>query len=231
MSVRAICLFAISIAAANAQQINAVLNTASGTPDVSPGTLVSIYGSGLPFAGLDGEVTVNGIAMPLFSANSSQINTQIPYDVKPGAATVKIEHDGASVTYDFVLFDSSPGIFKDSNGYALAKNADGSQSGPGKPAAPGSTVFVYMTGIGPVGHSGPLGEVTPSWPLVTAIAPVGASVGGKHARVTFLGLAPGGMGLAQVNLVVPNLPDGDYPISIVIGDHQSNSALLSVGLK
>jgi uncharacterized protein (TIGR03437 family) len=231
MTAKAICLIAIFTAPAIAQQINAVLNTASGTPDVSPGALVSIFGSGFPDAVLDGAVTVNGIGMPMYSVTASQINTQIPFDVRPGAATVKIERDGASVTYNFVLFDASPGIFKDPSGFALARNADGSTNGPTKPAAPGSTIFVYLTGIGPVNHPSTIGEITPNWPIVAAVQPAGASIGGKRARAAFLGLTPGGFGMAQVNIVVPPLPDGNYPVSIVIGQHQSNSALISVGLK
>jgi uncharacterized protein (TIGR03437 family) len=57
---------------------------------------------------------------------------------------------------------------------------------------------------------------------------VGASIGGKPARVAFLGLTPGSIGLAQANLIVPKLDGGDYPVTVVIGNRQSNSPVISV---
>jgi hypothetical protein len=46
--------------------------------------------------------------------------------------------------------------------------------------------------------------------------------------VTFLGLTPGFVGLAQANITVPNLPSGDYPLILNISGVQSTSALISV---
>jgi len=37
------------------------------------------------------------------------------------------------------------------------------------------------------------------------------------------------VGACQVNVSVPDLPPGDYPVTIQIGDAVSNAPLLSVG--
>ena len=44
----------------------------------------------------------------------------------------------------------------------------------------------------------------------------------------FLGLAPGFVGLAQANILLPNLPAGDYPLVIVVGGAMSTSAVISI---
>ena len=57
---------------------------------------------------------------------------------------------------------------------------------------------------------------------------VTATIGGQAARVIFAGLAPGYAGLYQVNVLVPQLAAGAYPIQISAGGVLSNSAIVSV---
>jgi adhesin/invasin len=57
---------------------------------------------------------------------------------------------------------------------------------------------------------------------------VTATVGGQPATVQFAGLAPGYAGLYQVNLMVPALSPGDYPLQIAVDGQQSNAATVSV---
>jgi len=47
--------------------------------------------------------------------------------------------------------------------------------------------------------------------------------------VSFAGLAPGFVGLWQVNVVVPaGLTQGDYPLTVTVGGQTSNGANVSV---
>jgi uncharacterized protein (TIGR03437 family) len=48
-------------------------------------------------------------------------------------------------------------------------------------------------------------------------------------QVLFAGMAPGFVGLVQVNFQVPDLPAGDYPIQVSIGSAQSNAPAMTVG--
>jgi adhesin/invasin len=64
--------------------------------------------------------------------------------------------------------------------------------------------------------------------LSKVTAGVTATVGGQPATVLFAGLAPGYAGLYQVNLVVPQLAPGDYPLQISAGGVASNTATISV---
>ena len=64
-------------------------------------------------------------------------------------------------------------------------------------------MILYMTGEGPVSPPVPDGVPAPSSPLSTITTPVQVTIGGKPAQVTYQGLAPGLVGSAQLNVIVP----------------------------
>ena len=112
---------------------------------------------------------------------------------------------------------------------ALVQNQDGSINGPGHPATPGSIVAAYLTGQGPLDLPVPSGSAAPPDPLIGAAAQVTAMLGGQNAEVTFAGMTPGLVGVFQVNLRIPALAPGDYPLAVSVGLAMSNAALISVG--
>jgi adhesin/invasin len=72
------------------------------------------------------------------------------------------------------------------------------------------------------------GAAAPLDSVSTATASVTATVGGQPATVIFAGLAPGFAGLYQVNLIVPQLAPGSYPVQIAAGSVTSNQATITV---
>jgi uncharacterized protein (TIGR03437 family) len=64
--------------------------------------------------------------------------------------------------------------------------------------------------------------------LSRAALPHSATIGGAEVQVLFLGLTPGFVGLAQANLVVPELPPGDYRLVIVVNGVASNGPILTI---
>ena len=61
------------------------------------------------------------------------------------------------------------------------------------------------------------------------MATANVTIGGVNAMVSFSGLAPGFVGLYQVNAVVPTgLASGNQAVVITVGDSKSNSALLPI---
>ena len=62
-----------------------------------------------------------------------------------------------------------------------------------------------------------------------ATASHGATIGSAAATVSFAGLAPGWVGLVQVNIVVPpGLATGTYPLTVTIDGQTSNAGNISV---
>lgn len=71
------------------------------------------------------------------------------------------------------------------------------------PASAGDALEIYCTGLGPVSPSVIAGTPASSTTLSYTGNTVTATVGGKNAQVLFAGLAPGYVGLYQVNVTVP----------------------------
>jgi len=219
--------------------VNAASNIAGRTP---AGSLFTIYGSNLtskaaqastvplPTTLLTTKVTVNGEAAPLFFADQNQINAQMPEDIQPGVATIVVTN-GASVSNAVAVnvpAVGSPGIFVYGQNRAVAVNPDVTVNSTASPAKVGDTLIAYFTGGGPVKGS----NLVSGAPTPGALYPVtgtnGATLSGKDAPVSYMGLTPGSIGLYQVNFQVPTLAKGDHPLVITIAGQTSNNPLVAV---
>ena len=220
----------------------AAANAASGdTKAAAPGSLVSIYGSGLaqstataasfplPETLAGASVSINGSLAPLLYASPTQLNVQVPFEAAAGAGTIGVSVNGIGVgTAALTVQAAAPGIFTLGQGRAAVRNQDNSVNSASQPASVGSIVTAYVTGLGAVDNAVATGAATPGSPFANATAAVSATVGGMAAAVSFAGLAPGYAGLYQVNLMVPALAAGDYALQITAGGTASNMATISV---
>jgi uncharacterized protein (TIGR03437 family) len=110
----------------------------------------------------------------------------------------------------------------------VVQNVDKSTNSPTQAAASGSVIVVYITGIGPTDNPVLDGAAAPGSPPAKFKGTSSATIGDVDAPVQFMGMTPGSVGLAQANLVVPDLPTGTYPMWISLNNVQSVSALVSV---
>ena len=223
----------------------AVANAAGVSGGTPPGSLFSIYGTGLatgtaqpqsapyPISLGGASVTVNGEAAPLSYASPTQINAQMPLDITGGIATVVVKVGSASsnAVAATVPATAVPGIFISGANRAIAQNYPSYiQNSPSTPAPAGSVVIVYFTGGGPVegGNVLQTGHVAPAQAFQVT-EPVSATIAGATATVDYAGLTPGFIGLYQANIVVPKVAAGDQKLIITIGGTATPFALLSVG--
>jgi uncharacterized protein (TIGR03437 family) len=222
--------------------VAAVTNAASySTSAISPGALISLFGSGLapatattpggplPLSLADVAVAINGVPAPVLYVSAHQINAQVPYDIPPGPATVVVRVTGVlSPAFTITVQPAAPGIFTHAQGQAAVLNADGSVNTPANPAAVGTIVSLFFTGQGPVAQPVDDGAAPAVGTTVSATLPASATIGGVSADVRYAGLAPLYPGLAQMNLQIPTLASGTYPVVVKIGDAASNAAQLTV---
>jgi adhesin/invasin len=110
----------------------------------------------------------------------------------------------------------------------VAFNPDGSLNASGNGAKPSDVMVAYLMGSGPLDNPIATGAPASSSPLSRETLPTSVSVGGSSATVQFAGMAPGYVGLMQVNFVMPNLASGDYPMQVSIGTAASNQPLVTV---
>jgi len=220
---------------------NGVVNAASFAAQVSPGALATVFGSNfalrnasanapLPLSLGGVSVSVNGQSAPLLYVTPTQVNFQVPWETALGPATVTVNvNGGASNSITVSVLGASPGLFSTSSGHAVVQNSDFTLNDSSNPAKAGSTIIAYLSGSGPVSPAVADGAATPLDPLVSATSQSSATIGSSPAHVAFAGLAPGFVGLVQVNIVVPSdLATGDYQLAITIGNETSNAAIVAV---
>ena len=220
----------------------ALSNAASGAlSSLAPGALVAVYGTGLAASTVSAAslplpttlggavVNVGGIAAPILYASPTQINTQVPFQVPAGSSTVNVTVNGAVVGSTSVTVSAiAPGLFLLQQGAAAVVNQNGSVNSQSSPAAAGSTVAAFLTGLGAVNPSVATGAAAPASPLSVVSATVTATIGNVAAPVQFAGLAPGFAGLYQVNIQVPQMAAGQYMLQVSAGGALSNSASIYI---
>jgi uncharacterized protein (TIGR03437 family) len=225
-----------------------IVNGASFTAPVSPGSIISIFGTNLaaPNAGsivasgglpmptsLAGvSVEVNGTPVPLYVVTPGQINAQLPYDTAAGTAALVVATDsGRSAPAAFTVSSAAPGIFVyPGSTRAIAANQDGGLNSSDNPESRGRVIVCYVTGLGAVDPPVPTGRSAPLDVLSRATAQVSATIGGAPAPVDFAGLAPGFVGLGQINVTVPNeaAPGTAIPLIVEIAGQRSPPATISI---
>jgi uncharacterized protein (TIGR03437 family) len=172
----------------------------------------------------DVSVTVNNKPAAVYYISPTQINVQAPADDAVGAVAVKVNTARGATSTTATLQRFAPGFFKfdvRDRRYIAALHVDGAAVGSpdlfdgaaSRPAAPGQVISLYGTGFGATSPAVPAAEVV-TVPAVLA-EPVIVRFGGVPAEVQWAGLS--GTGLYQLNVVVPDLPEGDVEVVAEIG--------------
>jgi uncharacterized protein (TIGR03437 family) len=243
--------------AATTARLDCVVNAATYAPGVvSPGMIVTIFGSGLgPATGVGGtvendrvittaggvRVLFDGIPAPILYVRQDQINAIVPFSVKgfvhPGlpaglSTNVAVEHQGTEVARSTLLLrPTNPGIFRlGATEQAVILNEDNTVNTPDNPAARGSVITLWITGFGEYDTSFADGTVPAQ--ISSLRGPVSLTVQNQTAELLYAGAAGGLVaGAAQLNARIPALAPASLrvPLTVTIGsDVLRNGAFISV---
>jgi hypothetical protein len=69
---------------------NSTLNASNFTPDLSPGVLFSVFGSGMAGPRMKTSVQIAGLDTPVIAQTSFQVNGQIPPDLLPETYNISL---------------------------------------------------------------------------------------------------------------------------------------------
>jgi uncharacterized protein (TIGR03437 family) len=227
---------------------NGVFNGASNLfgSNIGPGAWVTIQGVNLApttrtwrnsdFVGdalptqLDGvSARINGKPAYVYYISPTQLNVLAPSDTATSAVSVVVEtSQGTSDAVSVWEKDTSPALFLFDAGdrkYPAAVFADGAYVGmpslyPSlqmRAAKPGDTILLFATGLGDTNPATTVGQMI-SQPAPMRTKP-SVRIGGVSASVPYAGLV--GPGLYQINVVVPNVPDGDQPLWLDVSSYSS----------
>jgi uncharacterized protein (TIGR03437 family) len=206
--------FDATSAPSNPPQIAHIVNAASGLPAaLAPDEIVSIFGLGVG-SSVDPNATtllINGFRAPLLYTSAGQVNAIIPIETATsGIAKVNVTVAGVtSPEWAVPLAPAAPAVFTldgTGTGPAAVLNQDSSVNSDSNPAARGSVIQIFATGI------------------PTANLPVKVAIGGFDAPIQYQGPAPGLVsGVQQINAIMPSEvpPVNGVPLVIAFGDGTS----------
>lgn len=230
--------------------ITGVANDASGAPAIESGSWVSIYGTGLAattrqwqasdFTGnnlpttLDGvSVLIDGKKAAISYVSPGQLNVQAPTDTATGPVPVQVTNSLGTVAGTATLQAYSPAFFTFQAKYAAAvHNSDGVYVAPAgsfgsaatsRPAQPGETLQIYATGLGPTTPAVPAGQLVAKAAPLSDLTQLRVTIGGVAATVQFAGIVAAGE--YQINVMVPQVPNGDQPILATIAGVSSQTGV------
>ena len=221
---------------------------------IAPGSIISLFGRNLTtgnhFAdrvplprSLGGiRVMIGNFEAPLFFAGPGQVNAQVPPELAVDRQVqVVVEADGVpSSPEPLQTAANRPGIFTlgppfGDQGAILIANTNRlamteTPNVPSEPVQVGGFISIFCTGLGATEPAVASGDPAPSSPLATVKTPVTVTIGGQPATVSFAGLAPGFVGVYQVNAQVPTgvTPGDAVPVALTQGGFQSNTATIAV---
>jgi uncharacterized protein (TIGR03437 family) len=214
--------------------INSVVSAADGKSAAAPGGLITVFGSNLsptnqatsqipvPTALANSCITVNGQPIPLIFVSPNQVNAQMPFQAV-GAETVVVHTPGGtSDNFNLTVQPNSPAVFlsgvagPQNNLPTIIRSANGLLATDSNPIHPGDSLVIYLTGLGQTNPAGTTGFPAPGSPLSNALTTTAVSLGGMNLPVIFAGLAPGEVGVYQINVSVPGgTPTGlSMPLTI-----------------
>ena len=229
--------------------VNAVLNSATYKPAISPGAAVSIFGTNIGSPALaakfdefgvyptsfgNSSVTFNGIAAPLTYVSKTQINSIVPHELagQSSARVVVRHHTQESAEFGAPLQETAPGIFttsQDGNGQGAILQTPRVFGAPvtvnsaSNPAEKGGAIVLFATGAGLWNQDVRAGQILfapQARPMILPKAEVSVKVGGLPARILYAGGAPGTAGLVQVNAIVPDeVTSGIQVVELIVGQN------------
>ena len=233
------------VPAVSAGNIVSAATTVAGP--MAPNSWVTVYGTnlsvttrgwsesdfsngGIPFS-LDGvSVILTGAPRLAYVGyvSPTQVNFLLPSDTNPATVQVQVRNPaGMSSQLPITVQANAPQLFTVDGKYVSAAHLNGSLVGKAGPAAPGETVALYGTGLGPTNPGLITGQL-PTQPASLAGTPQ-VTIGGAAANVVSAGVVPGSAGLYRIDVQVPGTAaDGDQPVVVQLGGVSSASTLITV---
>ena len=232
--------------------LSAAVSGASFAADspLAPGSIISLFGQnlangsapagsvplGTTLAGA--TVVMAGNSLPLFYGSNGQINALVSAGINTNTSQqILVQRDNTlSIPISVDVAPAEPGVF----GYpaqgeppqqgAIVNAVTYAVADPATPVTAGDVIAIFCTGLGAVDQTIPDGVAAPGAPFANTLATPAVTIGAQSATVTFSGLAPGFVGLYQIDAGVPGgiTPGSQVPVVVTVGGQASPPVTIAV---
>jgi uncharacterized protein (TIGR03437 family) len=167
------------------------------------------------------SISLFGHDLAILNASPSTIELEVPYDIPNGTgwpdAVLKQQSDGpfeSAMLWNLPIQVSAfaPAWFSVGRDVAALHQDFSGPITPDNPAHPGEILHAYGSGFGPVMPEPLLGQPASANPLSRTTTPLACGLVGDNstlfvsANIRFAGLAPGWLGLYQLDILLPGSP-------------------------
>jgi len=224
--------------------ITSVVNAGNFGADVAPGGLISVFGTNLspvnmasseiplPTALANSCLSVNGQPVPILFVSPDQVNAQLPTQAVGDVTLILRTPGGISNNFNLVIEPNAPAVLTatvgaETNIPTVVRNDDHELVTPSHPIhrQSGSALVIYLTGLGQTSPAVPNGQPSPSNPLSLSLVEPTVTLGGVDLPVLYAGLAPGLVGVDQINVSVPfDVPEG-FAVPLVITEGSVSTSI------
>lgn len=174
----------------------------------------SAVASGFPLPTTLGDlqVLVNGSPVPIYQVSNTRVDFQTSWGTPyPGTADVQLVRNSTREVLaagTFAVNVADPGLFTASangSGQLAVLNQDGSVNSPTNPAARGSVISLFGTGLGPISNPPPDGMPATGLAPAAGLPIVATNPGGSvdASNISYFGLVNWFPGVFQMNLTIP----------------------------
>lgn len=166
---------------------------------IAPGMILTLFGQRMGATGT--RVFLNGWEAPVLYNSPNQLNIQAPWELETnGPVDFEVQASGGNSRFFRLnrVDRAAPEIFP------VLLNQDGTPNSPENPAALGSVMSLWATGLGNTNPPASTGEIFPLEPRPLATTLQLRAVPSPLLEVLYAGAAPGFIsGLNQINFRLP----------------------------
>jgi len=224
--------------------IGRIVNAADLTSNLAAGSLISVFGSNLnpvnmatqevPLPTAIGEscLTANGSAVPMMFASPGQVNAQLPLHLGGSVVMTLYTPGGVSDDYYVNLLPLAPAIFLSGTAGPLTgipvvvKDSNQQLVTGSNPIRSDDAISIYATGLGPTSPEVAAGMLSPASPLAAALQAPDVRLGGVPLQVGYAGLAPGQIGVYQINARAPAKAQSGIQVPLTVSQGGVTASIL-----
>ncbi|MEP7365934.1 MAG: putative Ig domain-containing protein [Acidobacteriota bacterium] len=214
----------------------------------APGEFVSLFGANLAAQTVSAAVVplptslggvrleLNGVPLPLLFVSTGQINAILPVGVPVNTVLQLALYKGSAppVLVNLVVAAAQPAVFSrdlTGKGQGIILDPQFRFLDSGNPGKAGDPFVMYLSGLGEVEPAVPSGAAAPTTSLHRVKSPVKVSIGGVEVKnLDFAGLAPGLVGVYQLNGVIPDgvAPGNAVPVVVTAAGQSSPAVTMAI---